>query len=137
MGADLEALVSVGYGIAYLFGVIGVVLFVQIVPKVMKVRLKIPLQIPEKIRSCNKTYGSHKENQSHILYDFRRQWAQIWRRWFPSGTGLHICSGSLESYCSYRLSPPRSIPFPSILPMEYPTAAIAKIERCGNRRLFP
>ncbi len=36
VGADLEALVSVGYGIAYLFGVIGVVLFVQIVPKVMK-----------------------------------------------------------------------------------------------------
>ena len=27
---------SVGYGIAYLFGVIGVVLFVQIVPKVLK-----------------------------------------------------------------------------------------------------
>ena len=36
VGADLEALVSVGYGIAYLFGVIGVVLFVQIVPKIMK-----------------------------------------------------------------------------------------------------
>lgn len=36
VGADLEALVSVGYGIAYLFGVIGVVLFVQIVPKVLK-----------------------------------------------------------------------------------------------------
>lgn len=36
VGAELEALVSVGYGIAYLFGVIGVVLFVQIVPKIMK-----------------------------------------------------------------------------------------------------
>ncbi|MEZ3435825.1 MAG: permease [Lachnospiraceae bacterium] len=36
VGADLEPLVSVGYGIAYLFGVIGVVLFVQIVPKIMK-----------------------------------------------------------------------------------------------------
>lgn len=36
VGPQLEALVSVGYGIAYLFGVIGVVLFVQIVPKVMK-----------------------------------------------------------------------------------------------------
>lgn len=32
----LEDLVSVGHGIAYLFGVIGVVLFVQIVPKMMK-----------------------------------------------------------------------------------------------------
>lgn len=36
VGADLEALVSVGYGISYLFGVVGVVLFVQIVPKIMK-----------------------------------------------------------------------------------------------------
>lgn len=32
-----ESLVSVGHGIAYLFGVIGVVLFVQIVPKMLKV----------------------------------------------------------------------------------------------------
>lgn len=36
VGADLEALVSVGYGISYLFGVVGVVLFVQIMPKLMK-----------------------------------------------------------------------------------------------------
>ena len=39
VGADLEALVSVGYGISYLFGVVGVVLFVQIVPKVMKANM--------------------------------------------------------------------------------------------------
>lgn len=32
----LESLVSVGYGIAYLFGVVGVVLFVQIMPKICK-----------------------------------------------------------------------------------------------------
>ena len=31
--AELESLVSVGYGIAYLFGVVGVVLFVQLIPK--------------------------------------------------------------------------------------------------------
>jgi putative transport protein len=36
---ELEDLVSVGHGIAYLFGVIGVVLFVQIIPKVMKVNM--------------------------------------------------------------------------------------------------
>lgn len=35
-GADLEGLVSVGYGIAYIFGVIGVVLFVQLIPKMLK-----------------------------------------------------------------------------------------------------
>ena len=33
VGAELESIVSVGYGIAYLFGVIGVVLFVQVIPK--------------------------------------------------------------------------------------------------------
>ena len=33
---SLTSLVSVGHGIAYIFGVIGVVLFVQLVPKVMK-----------------------------------------------------------------------------------------------------
>lgn len=34
---DLESAVTVGYGIAYLFGVVGVVLFVQILPKILKV----------------------------------------------------------------------------------------------------
>ena len=33
--AELESIVSVGHGIAYLYGVIGVVLFVQIVPKLI------------------------------------------------------------------------------------------------------
>lgn len=35
----LEGIVSVGHGIAYLFGVIGVVLFVQLVPKFMKANM--------------------------------------------------------------------------------------------------
>lgn len=39
VGAELEGIVSVGYGIAYLFGVIGVVLFVQIIPKIMKANM--------------------------------------------------------------------------------------------------
>lgn len=37
---ELEQLVSVGYGIAYIFGVIGVVLFVQIMPKILKADMK-------------------------------------------------------------------------------------------------
>lgn len=37
---ELEQLVSVGYGIAYIFGVIGVVLFVQLIPKVLKVNME-------------------------------------------------------------------------------------------------
>lgn len=36
---ELEQLVSVGYGIAYIFGVIGVVLFVQLLPKLLKVNM--------------------------------------------------------------------------------------------------
>ena len=36
---EMEQLVSVGYGIAYIFGVIGVVLFVQLVPKLLKVNM--------------------------------------------------------------------------------------------------
>ena len=37
---ELTSLVSVGHGIAYIFGVIGVVLFVQIVPKFAKVNME-------------------------------------------------------------------------------------------------
>lgn len=37
-GIDAEA-VTAGYGIAYLFGVLGVVLFVQLVPKILKVNV--------------------------------------------------------------------------------------------------
>ena len=36
----LESVVAVGYGIAYLFGVVGVVLFVQIMPKLLKADMK-------------------------------------------------------------------------------------------------
>ena len=37
---EMEQLVSVGYGIAYIFGVIGVVLFVQLLPKLLKVNME-------------------------------------------------------------------------------------------------
>ncbi|MEE0409655.1 MAG: permease [Clostridia bacterium] len=37
---EMEQLVSVGYGIAYIFGVIGVVLFVQVIPKMLKVNME-------------------------------------------------------------------------------------------------
>ena len=38
--ADAEAIVSVGYGIAYMFGVIGVVLFVQLIPRITKANME-------------------------------------------------------------------------------------------------
>lgn len=37
---ELEAIVAVGHGIAYLFGVVGVVLFVQLVPKIAKANME-------------------------------------------------------------------------------------------------
>ncbi len=38
--AELESIISTGYGIAYLFGVIGVVLFVQLIPKLSRVNME-------------------------------------------------------------------------------------------------
>lgn len=40
VSAEAEKMVAVGYGIAYPFGVIGVVLFVQLVPKMLKVDMQ-------------------------------------------------------------------------------------------------
>ncbi len=40
MGGTFEADVTAGYGIAYTFGVLGVVLFVQLVPKILKVNMQ-------------------------------------------------------------------------------------------------
>lgn len=44
VGPALEDPVAVGHGIAYLFGVIGVVLFVQLVPKFMKADMRVERQ---------------------------------------------------------------------------------------------
>jgi len=40
VASGLDSVVSTGYGIAYLFGVVGVVLFVQLVPKMMGVNME-------------------------------------------------------------------------------------------------
>ena len=40
VGAEFESIVSVGNGIAYIFGVIGVVLFVQLIPKLTKANME-------------------------------------------------------------------------------------------------
>lgn len=40
VAAEYEGLVTVGHGIAYLFGVIGVVLFVQLIPKITKANME-------------------------------------------------------------------------------------------------
>ncbi|MBQ8862025.1 MAG: permease [Clostridia bacterium] len=41
VGAALEDTVATGYGIAYIFGVIGVVLFVQLVPKITRANMDV------------------------------------------------------------------------------------------------
>ncbi len=60
---ELEAIVAVGHGIAYLFGVVGVVLFVQLVPKFVKAdmdneRAKLAESAPE---APSKINGSEME----------------------------------------------------------------------------
>ena len=40
VASEYTGLVSVGHGIAYIFGVIGVVLFVQVIPKMLKVNME-------------------------------------------------------------------------------------------------
>ena len=57
---EMEQLVSVGYGIAYIFGVIGVVLFVQLLPKILKVNMaeeREKLVVAEKTASSQKSAG--------------------------------------------------------------------------------
>lgn len=62
-GADLETIVTVGHGIAYLFGVIGVVLFVQLVPKFMKADMRVER---EKLVSADSS-GSKKEYKGKLI----------------------------------------------------------------------
>lgn len=60
LGDHLEDAVSAGYAIAYLFGVIGVVLFVQLVPKLTKANMEYELKkiaVEEKIKESKKTMG--------------------------------------------------------------------------------
>ena len=50
-------IVSVGYGIAYPFGVIGVVLFVQLMPKSLKVDMaKERAKLAEDAGNCTKEF---------------------------------------------------------------------------------
>ena len=60
LGVDYTNLVSVGHGIAYIFGVIGVVLFVQIVPKFAKANMEVErakIAIADKPEEAKKKVG--------------------------------------------------------------------------------
>ncbi len=63
VGPEMEALVSVGYGISYLFGVIGVVLFVQLMPRILKVDMK------EEVKKITISSGEGKKRKNDNLVE--------------------------------------------------------------------
>lgn len=65
-GKELEDAVSVGSGIAYIFGVIGVVLFVQLVPKMMKADMNKEREL---LKSTNKESAKKNTQEKLISMD--------------------------------------------------------------------
>ena len=65
---EMEQLVSVGYGIAYIFGVIGVVLFVQVLPKLLKVNMDE--ERANLVAAAQATASSKKTDKLFNLDDF-------------------------------------------------------------------
>ena len=62
---EYESAVTVGYGLAYIFGVIGVVLFVQIVPKILKVDMDIERElILDREYKITKRVGTDRTDQT-------------------------------------------------------------------------
>ena len=62
---DYESAVTVGYGIAYLFGVLGVVLFVQIIPKIVGADMDLERElIMERGYKITKRIGTEKTDQT-------------------------------------------------------------------------
>ena len=62
---EYESAVTVGYGLAYIFGVIGVILFVQIVPKISNVDMDIERDlIIDKEYKITKRVGTDRTEQS-------------------------------------------------------------------------
>jgi putative transport protein len=59
---ELQDIITVGHGIAYLFGVIGVVLFIQIMPKILKVDMakEVASIAPEKSETEEKKTATKK-----------------------------------------------------------------------------
>lgn len=67
LGDHLDDAVSAGYAIAYLFGVIGVVLFVQLIPKLTKANMEYELKriaVEDKKKDSTKTIG--KKHTIHV-----------------------------------------------------------------------
>ena len=62
---EFESAVTVGYGLAYIFGVLGIVLFVQIIPKISNVDMDIERDlIVEKEYKITKRVGTDRTDQT-------------------------------------------------------------------------
>ncbi len=74
LAAECEAIVSVGNGIAYIFGVVGVVLFVQLMPKLLKADMEVErakLTVASETATNKKVYnGKLIEMDSYGLMPF-------------------------------------------------------------------
>ena len=66
VGPELESAVSTGYGIAYIFGVIGVVLFVQLIPKILRANMDVER---EKLVSSSAKKESKPKKSSKPLFE--------------------------------------------------------------------
>lgn len=64
VASEFEDVVSVGHGIAYLFGVIGVVLFVQLIPKITKVNMA---EEREKLVTADASGSKKKEYKGKLI----------------------------------------------------------------------
>ncbi len=62
VAAEFESLVSVGHGIAYIFGVLGVVLFVQLIPKFSKANMA-----EERAKLVQISDGEQKEYKGKLI----------------------------------------------------------------------
>ncbi len=70
---EMEQLVSVGYGIAYIFGVIGVVLFVQLIPKILKINMdeeRAKLIVADNVSAPKKSEGKLIELDDYGIAPF-------------------------------------------------------------------
>ncbi len=67
LGASFEDAVSAGYAIAYLFGVVGVVLFVQLVPKIVKADMAEEIKHISDDHACD--VSAKKNGKSLIAVD--------------------------------------------------------------------
>ncbi len=64
VAADGGDLVTTGYGIAYLFGVLGVVFFVQLMPRIL--RVNIEEEVKRFVAADTVKLGAQKENLRHV-----------------------------------------------------------------------